>query len=344
MKIVHVFNMNNDAYSIVKFMRKAGLEADLIIDKQDFGMTLPQWEDGQFAEGTDPYALKQSDLTTFNLLPSWIKVWDQTRRHGFPFSRSMNRVDLFHLVREYDIIEAHVPFAVYAQFLPTPYVVYDAGWIRYFPYGTGLQDQLTRRAHRNAKVVLVTNPDTFSIFDKLEYVKRTLFMPFLIDLEIYHPTRSTTLKFDNELILFAPARHIWHEKGNDKMLRGYSLWIRKTKRKPILITVEWGPDSEKSKQLVHELGIEKYVMWIKPVHKRKLVEYYSAADIVLDQFTLGSYGTAAPEAMACEKPVIMYYSEDAFIRSFKELPPLLNAYTAAEIANNLSLCEDKTFR
>jgi len=221
MKVVHVFNMNNDAYSIVKFMRKAGLEADLIIDKQDFGMTLPQWEDGQFAEGTDPYALKQRDLTTFNLLPSWIKVWDQTKRHGLPFSRSMNRVDLFQLVKGYDIIEAHVPFAAYAQFLSTPYVVYDAGWIRYLPYGVGFQDKLARRAYKSAKVVLVTNPDTFSIFDKLEYVKRTLFMPFLIDLEIYRPTRSR-LEFDNELILFAPARHIWREKGNDKMLRGYT--------------------------------------------------------------------------------------------------------------------------
>lgn len=342
MKIIHVFNMNNDAYSIVKYMRRAGIDADLIIDKQDFGMTHPQWEDGQFAEGTNPYSLRDSDLSTFKLLPAWIKVWDQTTRGGTPFSKSMNRIDLFHLVKGYDIVQAHVPFTTYAQFLPTPYVTYDAGWIRYFPYGTGFQDRLARRGYSKAKVVLVTNPDTFSIFDKLEYVKKTLFMPFLIDLDIYHPSPKS--EFKDELTLFAPSRQVWREKGNDKMFRGYSMWIKKTNRKSNLITVDWGPDSDRSKKLVRELGLEQHVTWIKPVQKRRLVEYYSDADVVLDQFVLGSYGTAAPEAMACEKPVIMYYSESAFTRSFRELPPLLNAFTSEEIAEKLTLCEDEELR
>lgn len=86
------------------------------------------------------------------------------------------------------------------------------------------------------------------------------------------------------------------------------------------------------------------MQFIRPVHKRELVEYYNAADAILDQFILGSYGTAAPEAMACEKPVLMYYSEPAFLRTFGELPPLLNAFTPEDIEKQLSQCVDQSFR
>ena len=37
------------------------------------------------------------------------------------------------MMREYDIIEAHVPYCIYSQFSGIPYVTYDAGWIRYLP-------------------------------------------------------------------------------------------------------------------------------------------------------------------------------------------------------------------
>ena len=38
------------------------------------------------------------------------------------------------MIREYDIVEVHAPYVIYSQFSGIPNVVYDAGWIRYFPY------------------------------------------------------------------------------------------------------------------------------------------------------------------------------------------------------------------
>ncbi|HXI17068.1 MAG TPA: glycosyltransferase, partial [Chloroflexota bacterium] len=42
----------------------------------------------------------------------------------------------------------------------------------------------------------------------------------------------------------------------------------------------------------------------------RLLHYYRAADVVLDQFsdTVGSFGTATAEALAVGKPVITYYN------------------------------------
>jgi glycosyltransferase involved in cell wall biosynthesis len=321
------------------------MEADLILNKQDFGMAFPQWENGQFVGKVDPYSLDSQAFQTLRSSPSWVKIWDQERFGSDILSHSVNRIDLYRLVKGYDLIEAHAPFAIYAQFLKAPYIVYDAGWVRYFPFGDDSRDRLARRGYMKARAVLVTNPDTFYIFDKLAYVKRTLFMPFVIDLEIYRPMRTTVRNgFDCDLLLFAPSRQIWHEKGNDKLLRGFAQFLQGRKIKSLLIITDWGPDAQRSKRLAEELGISRYVRWLKPVHKRELVQYYNAADVILDQFVLGSYGTAAPEAMACEKPVIMYYSKPAFTRSFGKHPPLLNAYTPDEIAEHLDECSSRPYR
>ena len=308
-------------------------------------MAFPQWEDGQFVGRVDPYSLDQRALGTLRSSPPWVKIWDQERFGNDVFAHAVNRIDLYRLVKGYDVIEAHAPFAIYAQFLKTPYVVYDAGWVRYFPFGQDSRDKLARRGYMKARAVLVTNPDTFYIFDKLPYAKQTLFMPFVIDLDIYRPMRTTVRSsFDCDLLLFAPSRQIWHEKGNDKLLRGYAKFLQGKKARPLLIMTDWGPDAERSKRLASELDISRYVEWLRPVHKRELVQYYNAADLILDQFVLGSYGTAAPEAMACERPVIMYYSEAAFMRSFGKLPPLLNAYTPEQIAERIVDCISESFR
>ena len=339
--------MANDAYNIVKYMRAVGMDVDLILNKQDFGMSFPQWEDGLFRGNVDPYQVDKGALETLDSLQTWIRVWDQDRFGPGVIGRAAKRVDLFRLLKDYDIIEAHVPAAIYAQFLNVPYIVYDAGWIRCFPSSDQPWDKLARRGYMKACAVLVTNPDTFWIFDKLPFVTRTVFMPFVIDLDIYRPLRTTQRsQFECDLLLFAPSRQSWKEKGNEKLLLGYSKFLKSCNPhfRPLLVMVDWGPDAERSKTLAMDLTLSEHVQFIKPVHKRELVQYYNAADAILDQFTLGSYGTAAPEAMACEKPVIMYYSEKAFRRTFGELPPLLNAYNPEDIEKQLTQCVDHSFR
>lgn len=55
----------------------------------------------------------------------------------------------------------------------------------------------------------------------------------------------------------------------------------------------------------------------------RAVESYAGADIALDQFLIGSYGTFAIEMMALGKPVISYIRNELFFRYGS--PPILNA-------------------
>jgi glycosyltransferase involved in cell wall biosynthesis len=62
------------------------------------------------------------------------------------------------------------------------------------------------------------------------------------------------------------------------------------------------------------------------VNRTKLVDYYRAADIVLDQFILGTYGGKAMlEAMACAKPLITYLDHRLHTWCLAEMPPVCSA-------------------
>jgi glycosyltransferase involved in cell wall biosynthesis len=244
------------------------------------------------------------------------------------------------MMREYDVVETHVPFSIYSQFCGVPYVAYDAGWIRYFPYRRDIRDRLARRGYRKAKSIIITNPDTFEISDSLPYLdkKKIFFSPFAIDTEKYRPMNAKELRSmyakEGETLLFSPSRQIWKEKGNDKMIRAFARFAKQVPASKFIM-VAWSDDEQNSKSLAQSLGISDKIIWIKPVPKNQLILYYNAADIILDQFVLGSWGTSTPEAMACGKPVLMFYKKDYIMRAFGKEPPILSSISDDDIYSNL---------
>lgn len=358
MRILVLGNMANDGYYVAKALRSAGIDAHLGILYPDFGMAFPEWEEVTYDGKVDPYSftLEKKKSEEWKR-PEWIKYIDTTYTKYFGLDRASRilkkmrtAIDIYRLVEEYDVIEAHIPFPMYCHFTRRPYMVYDAGWIRYFPYQHDIRSKLVKRGYRLAKQILVTNPDTLKIFDSLDYIKkdRVSFMPFAIDSAKYRPldlpefrTRFVT---EGELLLVSPSRQIWHEKGNDKMFAAFAQVLKKNGKVKLLVA-EWGPDVARSKDLVEQLGIQKNIIWFKPVSKPVLIAMYSAADMVLDQFVLGSWGTATPEAMACGKPVLMYFDPVYIDRCFGEMPPIPNSRTEQEIAKNISmLIENSSLR
>jgi glycosyltransferase involved in cell wall biosynthesis len=254
------------------------------------------------------------------------------------------------MIREYDIVEVNGQYVIFSQFAGIPNVVYDYGWIRYFPYRNGFYDKLARRGYSKAKGVIITNPDTFSISDTLTYLdqQRIYFSPFAIDSEKYCPFPMEELRAkyinNNGILLFSPSRQHWEEKGNDKMIKAFARFV-KIFPDSKLVAVDWSIDAQKSKDLVNSLHISDKVEWIKPVAKKHLIEFYNAADIILDQFILGSWGTATAEAMSCQKPVLMFYKEEYIKRAFGENPPILNSFSEDDIFSSLvKLAKDPDLR
>lgn len=345
--------MANDGYAVAKELRKMNKDVDLAVNSSDFGMALPEWEDGNVTSVVDPYNVRSGEIRNAWNPPSWIRYFDflnkVPRKHHL-IAKIRSRIDLIRMMREYDIVETHVPYPIYSQFACIPYVVYDAGWIRYFPFSDDIRDKLARRGYRKARAVIITNPDTFEIADGLPYLRKQKihFSPFAIDSDKYTPLNMKELRAkyakEDDILLFSPSRQAWKEKGNDKMLRAYSRFIKLFPNSKFIM-VAWSIDEDNSKQLANSLGISDKIVWIKPVPKNQLIQYYSAVDIVLDQFVVGSWGTSTPEVMSCGKPVLMYYKKDYIMRAFREEPPILNSFTEEEIYSNLvKLANDADLR
>lgn len=348
-KILILGNMANDGYAIAKPMQDMGVDVTLGVNNFDFGMSMPEWETEEFDDYVDPYDLDRKPMMKKEP-PKWIRGFEFTMNLRLRPKSWINRVTqslaIRKMCREYDLVEAQVPFSIITQFTGIPTIIYDAGWIRNFENRRSIIDRIGERGYNKARRLIITNPDTFRITDSLSTLKQPNidFSPFAIDSDHYKPSESDIPIIDkSKFNIFAPARHVWNIKGNDRLIKAFARLVNYNPNVQ-LIFIAWSDDLNKSLELCRVLGISDKVIWLPPVPKPTLIKFYNAVDVVADQFILGSWGTLTPEAMSCEKPVLIYYSEKYIKRAFGELPPLPSISNENEIYDYLVTLLDKKER
>ena len=155
----------------------------------------------------------------------------------------MAKINLIRMIREYDIVEVNSPYVIFSQFSGIPNVVYDSGWIRYFPYEIDLMINLQKRLFKSKR----GNYNQSRYFFNFRYTtilesKRIYFSPFAIDPEKYCPFPMEELRAkyinNNGILLFSPSRQYWEEKGNDKMIKAFARFV-KIFPDSKLVTVDW---------------------------------------------------------------------------------------------------------
>jgi glycosyltransferase involved in cell wall biosynthesis len=275
-------------------------------------------------------------------------VVESLKRRGLPalsFEEIARHFDIYRwerMVADYDIVVAYgvEPINCLVDYPAKPYIAVD--------YGTPLRDmiaqgknsvynlQLLRWSYTMADYVILTNPDVRDIADQLG-LRNYIFIPHPVDETRYAPGPSQVRaelesRFGKDVVVvFAPARHDWSIKGNDKMIQAFSRLVKEHSAPLVLILNSWGQEVERSKELLRCEGLEDKVIWLPLISKFQMVEYYRAADIVLDQFNIGSFGLTTPEAMACGKPVVLHFDPKVHAWCFTEMPPVLQAQTPEEI-------------
>ncbi len=200
---------------------------------------------------------------------------------------------------------------------------------------------LQRHGLRRTNRILVCDPAFGHYIDQLGLSDKSVAMGLPIDTDMYSPEldaelRTELLRGADARVVFVPARQDWYWKGSNLMLEGYAL-AAAHREDVVLVCAGWGADVEKSRRLIADLGIGARVRLLEhAMSKPRLLRYYRAADIVMDQFTFGSYGGSALEAMSCARPVVMYLDPSRFESRFDDLPPVVNAREPNEIAARLA--------
>jgi glycosyltransferase involved in cell wall biosynthesis len=251
----------------------------------------------------------------------------------------------------YDVIQAYATEPIHALLFGTgqPYVAFEHGTMREIPFEPSARGRLLTLAYRQAGKIIITNPDVITAARRLG-LRNFQFIPHPVDETKYRPLptalRSHLVnRHQADLILFAPSRHNWALKGNDLLLKAFARFRQTTRRSAVLIQCEWGQEVAQSKRLIEALDLTACVVWLPPLNKMKLIDYYNAADVVLDQFTIGTFGTVTPEAMACGKPVVLHFDRGVHEWCYAEMPPVAPARTEDEIHERLvELCGDPGYR
>jgi glycosyltransferase involved in cell wall biosynthesis len=244
------------------------------------------------------------------------------------------------LFGRYDVVEAYGihPILFLLAGEGRPFVAFEHGTLRELPFEDSWYGRLLSLAYRSAARLVITNPDVIASARRLE-LDNTVFIPHPVDEEKYRPGPSELrAELDAEgwdFVLVAPSRHDWDIKGTDRMLRGFAELVR-DRPKAVLLLFEWGLELDRSRALIRELGIEQNVRWSLPLPKLRLIDAYRAADVVLDQFLIGTFGAVAPEAMACGVPVVMAFEPEIHAWCFPVPPPLVDARTAEDIRRVLA--------
>ncbi len=247
--------------------------------------------------------------------------------------------DLGRLFGRFDLVQGYATHAILPLVVSPgrPFVAYEHGTLRELPFEDSWRGRLLSLAYRLAARVIITNADVIASAHRLG-LENTMFVPHPVDESKYTPGESELGRELREAgygpIFLAPARQSWRDKRNDVVVRALASLVPEHPG-ALLLLGEWGGDVERTRSLVTELGVERNVRWTAPVPKLSLIDHYRAADVVLDQFTFGTFGGIAPEAMACERPVVMAFDPSLHEWCFPELPPIVDARDERTVAEAL---------
>jgi glycosyltransferase involved in cell wall biosynthesis len=134
-------------------------------------------------------------------------------------------------------------------------------------------------------------------------------------------------------------------KGTDVMLRGVARFRARTALQFQLRLVKKGLHIQESYAYAQELGLNDCITWLDEMPLQDIYAEFTAADIVLDHFGVGSIGVAARDALALGRPVIANVKPEVFRKYLNAEIPILQAASEEELAAHLeALANDRALR
>lgn len=317
MHVLIAGNLANTGYYIAKLLRTKGIDADLLMRKNDLIVH-------------DPRSL--DEMIEY---PEWIKFWDGTKIDW--------KLKIVSMMKKYDIIHASTELPIFALFSRKPYIAMATGDdIVELAHKRSIKGILLKCAYKKARVVVYTGPYMYPSVINLK-LRNALFIPLLWNYEKFTPKQNHGI--NEKFTIFHPTNHYWKDKGNDIFLKAF-VKFAKTNNDVHLITINRGRDFKQSLEILNTPELKgKYTILPETLPQNQLPQIYANADVVVDQFIAGSLGLIGQEAMASEKPLISYVNTELYQKIYGDKPPILNAKTENEVHDFLvQLSSDTSIR
>ncbi len=336
-----MINMAQNMYKWACMARRQGIDAELYLNAMDgSALSCPEWEefDGEFGdvlnaeefltahpnirlevpchrvplEDWQLLSLHQRFLAgergpLLHLLASMPGVRHEVllAYQGFyPYARwaaELNRHDVLYA--------ASSPFPAYAS--GRPYCVFAVGGD--LQIDCGRADDYGRAmalAFNAARFLMVSNPHALGHSRRLA-LTNGVYLPYPVDEVRYCPGESRArvdweARCGRGVYVLTTARLDAHVKGFGVDFVDVLVGLARQCPSLRFVFLAWGKDSHACRQRLEASPVRGQFLFLPPVGKRRLIDYYRAADVILDQLVYGYYGATALEAAAIGKPVVMH--------------------------------------
>jgi hypothetical protein len=318
MKILQAGNMVNIGYLTSTLLRNYGLDVDLLLD-----VTHP------CPEKFDPKLLDG--------YPSWFIQYHLNKKFW--------KVQILKTMRKkkYDLIHAYVELPIFSYLSGKTFMIQALGSdFRELAISNSLRGKLLLKAYKKAKVILFSMPDHLPLYRKLN-LNNGIFFPLPVDLTFFKPMYHEQYN-SQKFVIFHPTNLDWAIKRNDILIHGYAKFI-KNNPNSLLLIIDRGVDSIKTKKLIHDLNLDAFVEYVDgPINSSKMREYYNSVDIIADAFLHPAMSGTTNESLCCKKPVVCFYPKKEFEGVYEEHPPIMNARNPDEVCSQFEKLSDKNFR
>lgn len=355
MKIAILGNLAGVANELLIGLRERGIEADLYISHSDKRNTLDDML-GQECINKDWIHFLEPELPGARCFSRWFI---------YKLYRAMFwRLGTIFRLCKYDLIHSHTGSL---NFSPLAYFLFVKLHIKkYFAvatgsdlrevaqYGKGVYGHLMRMFFSQADQVLLLNAD-MTTFKKNIGLPRAVFFPFIINEAKHAPKTDIAkpLQYADKLLCFMMS-HLdfgatdYFEnrssmKNNDRFFYALAKFVEVDSNIHVIV-LDRGPDKDIAKKIVSDLRIEQYVTFHPPMIELERIRHLNMADVVIDQFSIGSFGLGALETLSVGKPLITYIREDCIAECYGDELPILNAHTTEEILQRLFEARNETLR
>ena len=349
-KVACVGNMNNNMFSLVRYLRDFGLGAELLMYNKEFEHFLPHCD-----------TLNNSDIP-------WIKklCWGSLRSF-FLIPPKKVKKDL----NKYDIIVGCGPLPAFLArsglklhiFAPYGSDLYFPYWKEYFfnwklPLKLILRYYQIRGIYNSELCTIIPGNELYrKAIEKIGVRNYPLGIPHLYSPE-YSNLKPDSFRYSAlflelrrryDILVFNHCRQLWKTfvneasfKGNDIIIKGFAQYLKKSRKKAALVLFEYGPDVQNSKRLINELGIQKNTIWLPKMPRKEIIFGLSLADfgsdILVPIYWSTTNGTSA-EVMMSGKPLfknlpITPEQHKKFLLG-RPFPPIVNVSSPEEIAHHL---------
>lgn len=354
--VAFIGNMNNNHFSIARYLRDRGIDAHVLMYHSDFE---------HFHPCCDSYG---NDYEAFCRQLSWPA---STRFRELTRQRLRSEFDAYNVLVGCGIAPAYAYRMGRALDIFCPYGgdIWKSTFYRFSgnPLGwpaQAYQVHARRRGIRSAAVfhMSFTNELYEDRYRKLaKGVPRwyegmpMVYGPMYAPENVHHinagsrwTERFAQLRAAHDMMVVYHGRHVWRKgdgpepaaKGVERLLDGWSRFVKRAEhRKPVLVMLEYGEDVERTRALACDLGVQDSVAWMPKMFRKDLMAGLHMADLVCGEFENSWMMSGILfEAMVAAKPILAYRDEALYAGEYPDLYPILNAREPEDIAACLMRC------